>query len=63
MPKFYGERMDILIEDTMTLEDAMTVNNSSADSQKADFGSNEISNEYIDAIFDEIKDDDIASEK
>lgn len=63
MPRFYGERMDIVIEDAMTLEDAMTINNSSADSEKADYGSNEITNEHIDAIFALIEDSDTDSEK
>ena len=38
MPRFYGDRIDIIIEDGQTFEDAMKITNSSICSSEADFG-------------------------
>jgi len=38
MPRFYGDRIDIVIEDGKSFEDAMKISNSSACSSEADFG-------------------------
>lgn len=38
MPRFYGDRIDIVIENGQTFDDAMRIVNSSACSLEADFG-------------------------
>ena len=38
MPRFYGDRIDIVIENGQSFDDAMRITNSSVCSSEADFG-------------------------
>lgn len=43
MPRFYGDRIDITIEDGQSFEDAMRITNGSVCSSEADFGYDSLS--------------------
>lgn len=52
MPRFYGDRMDTIIEKDMTLDDAMRITNHSTNSECADYGSHDISDQEIDTYLE-----------
>ena len=52
MPRFYGDRLDIVIEDGQNIDDAMRITNTSVCSSEADFGFESLSQTDQDSVND-----------